>query len=97
MSEAYKIASETVQRNPQRGEKQYGKKVCRIVLEPGDTVLVRNMSEREGPRKCRSYRKTNSMLLSGKKVNAFHYTKLHQKINLLLPCTYLPMNKLGLI
>ena len=34
MSEAYKIASETAQRNAQRGKKQYDKKVRNIVLMP---------------------------------------------------------------
>ena len=55
MSEAYKIAAETAQRNTQHGKKQYDKKVHRIVLEPGERVLVQNMSERGGPGKLRSY------------------------------------------
>ena len=38
MSEAYKIASETAQRNAQRGKKQYDKKVRHIVLMPGDSA-----------------------------------------------------------
>ena len=55
MSEAFEIASETVQRNAQHGKKQNDKKMRRIVLEPGDRVLVRNVSERGGPGKLPSY------------------------------------------
>ena len=55
MSEAYKIASDTIQWNTQHGKKQYGKRVRRIVLEPGDRVLVQNTSERGGPGKLRSF------------------------------------------
>jgi len=55
MSEAYKIASETAEWNAQHGKTQYEKKVRRIVLEPGDRVLVRNISEQGGPGKLRSY------------------------------------------
>jgi len=55
MSEAFKIASETAQWNAQQGKKQYDKKVCRIVLEPGDRVFVQNLSEQGRPGKLQSY------------------------------------------
>lgn len=56
ISEAYKAASETTQRNnTQRGKKPYDKKERNIVLMHHDRVLVRNMSDRGGPGKLRVY------------------------------------------
>ena len=102
MSEAYKIASETAQRNALHGKKQYDKKVRHIVLEPGDRVLVRNMSQRGGPGKLRSYWENEVYTVVEQKgqdtpvyeVRSESGTKkrvLHR--NLLLPCTYLPVEK----
>ena len=101
-SEAYKVASETAQRNAQHGKKQYDKKVRRIVLEPGNRVLVRNMSERGGPGKLRSYWENEVNVVVEQKgqdtpvyeVRSESGTKkrvLHR--NLLLPCAYLPVEK----
>ena len=75
MSEAYKIASETAQRNAQHGKKQYDKKVRRIVSEPGDRVLVRNISERGGPGKLRSYWENEVYVVVEKKAKTPQSTK----------------------
>ena len=55
MKEAYNIASKTNQKTTMRGKTYYDKKRQSSVLSPGDRVLVRNMSERGGAGKLRSY------------------------------------------
>ena len=55
LQEALNIASRNAHAKAKSGKLQYDKKVHSTALEPGDRVLVRNLSECGGPGKIRSH------------------------------------------
>lgn len=99
MQEAYNIAQENMRKAGERGQKHYNQRAWSSVLEPGDHVLIRNLSERGGPGKIRSYweskvhvvkerRGANSPVYVVKPLDEEGRERtLHR--NLLLPCPYL--------
>lgn len=103
MKEAYDIASRNIKKTTARGKTYYDQKRQSTVLSPGDRVLVRNMSERGGPGKLRSYWEDKIHLVvsqKGKDSPVYEVKPesgsgrgrvLHR--NMLMPCNALPLQK----
>ena len=99
MREAYVIAQHHANKNAKMGKKVHDKKIFGANLCIGDRVLVRNMSERGGTGKLRSYWEQNVHVVVRKRDdNIPVYTVKPEKggkertlhRNLLLPCDHLP-------
>ena len=101
MKEAYQRAGRKINERGLRAKKTYDRWVRSSVLEPGDRVLVRNLSERGGPGKLRSFWEDDIHVVIKRKgpESPVYEIKpengegrknrvLHR--NLLLPCDYLP-------
>ena len=55
MQEAYSLAAKNANKSTARGRNQHDKKATFTKLLPGDRILVRNVTERGGPGKLRSF------------------------------------------
>ena len=55
MIQAYQIASKTASKVAARGKDYYDQKAQGRDLQPGDQVLIHNLTPMEGPGKIRSY------------------------------------------
>ncbi len=83
MKDAYEIVGKRTGNQYRTREKRDRKKSHSSALNPGDRVLVRNLSERGGPGKL-----IRSMLLSSERVKIAQYTKLSQKEQKEVECVY---------
>lgn len=101
MQEAYKLATETAQKEQSRAKAGYDRRAYGVELEPGSRVLVRNFKDRGGPGKLRSYWEENIYVVTERrhKESPVYTVRpergpgknrvLHR--NLLLPCDFLPV------
>ena len=100
LQEAYKIANQNADRAALKGKRHHDRGLSSVVLNPGDRVLVRNLSERGGPGKLRSYWESdihvvvrrvaeNSPVYEVKSERGDKKCRVLHR-NLLLPCDNLP-------
>ena len=101
MQEAYQLAGRKIKERAGKAKKTYYRFVRSSILQPGDRVLVRNLSKRGGPGKLRSFwesdihvvveRKGPDSLVYEVESESKGRKNRVQHRNLLLPCDYLPI------
>lgn len=99
MQEAYAIVMQNMKKSARRGQKNYNQRTWSSVLEPGDHVLVRNLTPRGGTGKLRSHWEDMIHVVKGRKgpdspvyvIEPLQGTGRRRVLhrNLLLPCPYL--------
>ncbi|KAM9735208.1 uncharacterized protein ACNS7B_014526 [Menidia menidia] len=101
MEEAYQLATKTAQASGKRGKELYDRKIQGAELCPGNRVLIRNLTERGGPGKLRSFweEKVHVVVKRKHPESPVYEVQpedghgrsrvLHR--NLLLPCDFLPV------
>ena len=102
MHEAYQLAGRKAKERGDKAKTHYDRWVRSSVLQPGDRVLVRNLSERGGPGKLRSYwekdihvvvrRKSTGIPVYEVKPEGTGTKRRTLHRNVLLPCDFLPMD-----
>ena len=101
MQEAYALVSRQIEKSSVRSEACYDKTASSAVLHPGHCVLVRNLSEREGPGKLLAYWEQQIHVVKERIADSPVYRVkpehgrgkqrvLHR--NFLLPCDGLPLD-----
>ena len=78
MNEAYGLVIEETRGFQSQNKRNYDKRATSTVLTEGDRVLVRNLSEKGGPGKLRSYWEEIYIVLSEKLMTTFLFMKLFQ-------------------
>lgn len=101
MQEAYNIASKTATKEAARGKTYYDKRVRGKDLQPGDRVLLRNLTPRGEPAKIQSYWEDKVYKVTERKADDSPVYRIspetgqsREKVvhrNLLLPCDFLPL------
>jgi len=100
MTEAYQLSQQRSQQVQTRNKKMYDRKASATVLQPGDRVLVRNLTPRGGPGKLRAHWEEKVHVVV-KKLDSLPVYEVHPENsdkprrtihrNLLLPCNFLPL------
>lgn len=100
LEEAYRIAAKSAEKAENHAKDRYDRKPQSAALVKGDRVLVRNLLERGGPGKLRSYWELEVHIVVQRlgdwpvyevqaEENGGRLRRLHR--NLLLPCNDLPV------
>ena len=103
MQDAYQIAAKTADKGAVRGKTHYDRKVQGRDLQPGDRVLLRNLTPRGGPGKIQSYWEDQVYKVKERKADDSPVYQISPENgkgrdrvvhrNLLLPCDYLPVDQ----
>ena len=101
MEEAYQITRENAHKAAMRSKRHYDSKVKSSVLQPGDRVLIRNMTPRGGPGKLRNHWEDavhTVVRQVSENIPVYELRPEKEKgrsrilhRNLLLPCDHLPL------
>lgn len=102
MKEAYQLAIKKSKEGSAKAKERYDRHVRGSVLNPGDRILVRNLSQREGPGKLRSHWEKQIYVVVKRKGNDSPVYDVKPELgsgtirtlhrNLLLPCSCLPLD-----